>query len=149
MSSEKLVRCEIERTDGSSPGVRFVPLDIVGLWEQVMASRHDFRIKKRAASVWVEMDEAAAAGSPRIPVERVTEISLFVFDPHEGMLQCVCRYVPTVEMEKVRPVLIGHYAHPTGAQGPLPWLRERHGIWYRPRAEVLAGAEPVNAGTHR
>jgi hypothetical protein len=142
MSSEKLIRCEIERADGSGRGVRYVPLEIFGLWEHLMATRHGFRVCERSASVWVEVDEGRAPGQARSRGDRVTELCLFVFDAREGMLHRTCRYAPTEDLERVRQVLLDHYRPPEGSPGPAPWLRERAGMWFRPRAAAagVAGA---------
>jgi hypothetical protein len=135
MSSEKLLRCEIARPDGSGGGVRYVPLEMFGLWEHLLTSRHGFRIRSRTASVWVEIEEGGAGAGVRSPVEKVTELCLFVFDAGDGMLHRICRFVPTAELESVRQILLRHYRPGDGAAGPAPWLRERHGVWFRPRAE--------------
>ncbi len=148
MSSEKLIRCEIEREGGASRGVRYVPLDLIGLWEHLMLSRHHFRITSRAASVWVEVEEATASGGVKSAVERVTEISLFVFNQDDGMLHRVCRYVPTADAERVREVLLRHYSTPTGGPAPAPWLRQRQGVWFRPRNEHGVAAEESAAARH-
>jgi hypothetical protein len=141
MSSEKLVRCEIEHEDGSGRGVRYVPLEMFGLWEHLMARRHGFRIAARSASVWVELEEGVSVAGVRSPVEKVTELCLFVFDPEDGMLHRICRFVPTPELDSVREILVGHFAPAAGDPCPAPWLRERHGVWFRPRAET----DPVGA----
>src|SRR5438309_12087755 len=43
MASQRLVRCDV-RPGGptAEPQVRFVPLEIFGLWEYLMTSRHGF-----------------------------------------------------------------------------------------------------------
>ena len=140
MASEKLVRCELERADGTDGGVRFVPLEIFGLWERLMQHGHGLRVRSRLASVWVELEEGGATSGVRSPVERVTELCLFVFDSHDGMLHRNCRYVPTAELESVREIVVGHYRD--AAPASTPWLRERDGVWFRPRLEAdPAGAE--------
>jgi hypothetical protein len=146
MSSEKLVRCEIEREDGSGGGVRFVPLEIFGLWAHLMADRHGLGVRTRAASVWVEIEEGGGAAGLHSPVEKVTELCLFVFDAADGMLHCNCRFVATTELDAVRPILVGHYRPGDDAPGPVPWVRERHGVWFRPRAEPETAGQPAAAG---
>jgi hypothetical protein len=46
MSSQKLVRCDVRRAGdpGDSRSPRYVPLEIFGLWEHLMATRHAFEV---------------------------------------------------------------------------------------------------------
>jgi hypothetical protein len=145
MSSEKLMRCEIERGDGSGAGVRYVPLEIFGLWEHLMATRHGLRVRSRSSSMWVEIEDGTSAAGVHSPVEWVTELCLFVFNPEDGMLHRQCRFVPTAELEKVRQILTRHYRAPEAAGAPTPWLRERHGMWFRPRVAPEAVGGPATA----
>lgn len=142
MSSQKLVRCEVDRGDGRPASPRFVPIEIFGLWEYLMVHRHEFRVAGRNASVWVELEEGGS--QVKSPVEHVTEIALFVFEPKDGMLTRVCRYVPSDEASRVREILLAHYKPPAGSTAPAPWVRERAGVWFRPRPE---GETMARAGT--
>ena len=45
MASQKLVRCEIRRNGAErDEQVRYVPLEIYGLWEYLMTRRHGFEV---------------------------------------------------------------------------------------------------------
>lgn len=132
MSSQKLVRCEIQREDGSGRGVRYVPLEILGLWEHLMRSRHGLQVRSRTASVWVEEEKARAGSAAPPPAERVTELCLYVFDRRDGMLHNICRFLPTEELPRLRDLLLSHYRSRLGDEEPAPWLRERPGVWLRP-----------------
>jgi hypothetical protein len=135
MSSQKLVRCQVAKSSDPA-SVRFVPLEILGLWEHLMTCHHGFDVRERSASVWVALEETSAASQVRTAVERVTEISLFYYDHRHGMLNQVLRYVPTPETDSVRAILMRHYAGPEDATTPSPWMRERPGIWFRPLEET-------------
>jgi hypothetical protein len=49
------------------------------------------------------------------------------------MLNRVCRYVPDQDLPVVREVLLRHYGALEQTGNPKPWLREREGVWFRPR----------------
>ena len=52
MASQKLVRCEIRRPDSAGgPTVRYVPLEIFGLWEFLMRTKHRFEVTRSVASL--------------------------------------------------------------------------------------------------
>ena len=147
MSSQKLVRCRVAKS-GDSESLRFVPLEILGLWEHLMGCHHGFEVRERSASVWVALEDTSAASQVRTAVERVTEISLFYYDHRHGMLNQVLRYVPTADADAVRAILMSHYTGPTDTSTPSPWLRERPGIWFRP-VEESAPAQRESFGSQR
>lgn len=135
MSNQKLVRCAIGRPGSADESVRFVPLEILGLWEHVMRVNHGFESRRVSASVWVELEEATGASGVRSAVERVTELSLYYFDARLGMLSHVCRYVPEADATLVKSVLLRHYGG-LGTSRQTPWMRERQGVWFRPREDA-------------
>ena len=50
MTSQKLVRCRIRRHDDPTGGtVRYVPLEIYGLWEFLMREKHQFEVAGNVA----------------------------------------------------------------------------------------------------
>ena len=62
MASQRLVRCDV-RPGGptAEPQVRFVPLEIFGLWEYLMTSRHGFEVRG-----WSLMDDELGVSYPFI-----------------------------------------------------------------------------------
>jgi hypothetical protein len=129
MPSQKLVRCLIQPVDRSAPpSPRFVPLEIFGLWEHLMASRHGFRVEKACASLWLDVEDAPVTGYEEHAVERVTEVTAFVQSPREEMLIRTCRYFPTDECDRLKSIFLTHYA-----EGD-PKVHERPGIWVHPEA---------------
>ena len=137
MSNQKLARVALGR-NGSAETVRFVPLEILGLWSHLMTKRHGFEIRGFAASVWTELEDSAEAAG-KVAIERVTEISLYYFDPRVGMLNRVCRYAPAEDVAQVREALLRHYGALENFGNPKPWMREREGVWFRPKEGATSG----------
>ena len=133
MSNQKLARVDLGRP-GAADTVRFVPLEILGLWSHLMTERHGFEIRRFAASVWTELEDGGAGVSgTKSPTELVTELSLYYFDPRVGMLNRVCRYAPSADVPALREALLRHYGALENFGNPKPWMREREGVWFRPR----------------
>jgi len=137
MASQKLVRCEIRRQRDSVLGtVRYVPLEIYGLWEYLMRNRHEFDVAGHVASLWIDVDESPEAAYGESQYERVTEVTLLRYSERDGMFGKVSRYFPTQECPELKKLLLRHYetTHEPGAPGLQ--LRERHVIWIKrePRA---------------
>ena len=136
MSNQKLVRCAIGRPGSADESVRYVPLEILGLWEHVMRVNHGFESRRASASVWVELEEATGASGIKSSVERVTELSLYYFDSRLGMLSHVSRFVPEQDATLVKSILLRHYGTMGTSRGQKPWMRERQGVWFRPREDA-------------
>jgi len=137
MSNQKLARVDLGR-NGSADTVRYVPLEILGLWSHLMTQRHGFEIKGFAASVWTELEDGAGVAG-KTPTEHVTEISLYYFDPRVGMLNRVCRYAPSADVPALREALLRHYGALENFGNPKPWMREREGVWFKPRQAAAPG----------
>jgi len=140
MSSQKLVRCDIRRAgDTDSPGSpRYVPLEIFGLWEHLMCTRHAFEVQTPRASLWLDMEDAPEAAYGENQFVRVTEVTAFVFSERDDMFTRVRRYFPTAECELLKSIFLSHY--PSGAQRIHAQVRERGGIW------IERDAIPTEAG---
>ena len=64
MTSQKLVRCRIKRRDDPTVGsVRYVPLEIYGLWEFLMREKHQFEVTGNVASLWIERSRSMMVSS--------------------------------------------------------------------------------------
>lgn len=142
MSTQKIVRCEVGRPGREPYTVRFIPLEIFGMWKYLMEHKHQFEVRTEEPSLWLELDPVAPIETARGSVEPVTELRLFVVTPSQGILEEVRRYVASGELEEVRTHLLRHYAT---AAGDPPW-RERPGVWFRPAGEE-AEAAPVAGGS--
>ena len=128
MSSLKLVRCMLQPRDSSLPAThRFVPLEIFGLWEYLMASRHQFRISEARASLWLDMEDSPEAAYSDHPYERVTEVTAFVYSDRDEMFTRACRYFRSEECERLKDLFLAHYRN-EGARLQAQ-VRERPGIW--------------------
>ena len=98
MASQKLVRCEIRRRGSSGPtSPRFIPLEIFGLWEYLMSTRHDFEVIRPRASLWLDMEDSPESAYNENQYERVTEVTAFVYSGRDEMFTRCCRYFPSIE----------------------------------------------------
>lgn len=132
MASQKLVRCEVRRGPGADEtSIRFVPLEIYGLWEFLMARRHGFEVREARASLWLDSEEAPEAAYDEHQFDRVTEVSVFLYSGRDDMFSRVCRYFPTAECGALKRIFLAHY--PQDGARVQPHVRERSGIWiHRP-----------------
>jgi len=138
MASQKLVRCEVRREgEAYESSVRFVPLEIYGLWEYLMMHRHGFEVLASRASLWLDAEEAPESAYEEHQFERVTEVSVFLYSGRDDMFTRVCRYFPTIECDVLRRIFLAHY--PSDDAGIQTRVRERPGIWiHRQVAEAVS-----------
>ena len=131
MSSQKLVRCEVRRGDGPDEeiehSVRYVPLEIYGLWEYLMSHRHAFEIVGSRASLWLDAEEAPESAYDAHQFERVTEVSVFLYSGRDDMFTRVCRYFPSDDCGALKRIFLSHY--PQDGVRIQPHVRERVGVW--------------------
>ena len=137
MASQKLVRCEIRPRGSQSTGSpRFIPLEIFGLWEYLMTTKHDFEVVEARASLWLDMEDSPEAAYGPSQYDRVTEVTAFVYSGRDDMFTRACRYFRTDECERLKAIFLAHYRENTGR--PQTHLRERQGIWLH-RETAVAG----------
>jgi hypothetical protein len=134
MASHKLVRCELKRPEADMGTVRYVPLEIFGLWEFLMRTKHRFEVAGTVASLWIDVDENPEVAYGENQYERVTEVTLLRYSEQDGMFSKVNRYFPTRECPELKNLLLRHYAtvHEPGSPGLQ--FRERQGVWIRREA---------------
>jgi len=128
MPSQKLVRCNIRRraAEGGNTA-RFVPLEIFGLWEYLMSTKHEFEVVKPLASLWLDMEDSPEAAYTENQFDRVTEVTAFVYSGRDEMFMRACRYFPTDECDKLKEIFLSHYRATAGKLQTQ--VRERPGIW--------------------
>ena len=131
MASQKLVRCEVLRGTQAEPQVRYVPLEIYGLWEYLMTRRHQFQVSAARASLWLDAEETPESAYEEHPFDRVTEVSVFLYSGRDDMFTRVCRYFPTDECEALKKIFLSHY--PADDAGIQTRLREKPGFWIHRR----------------
>ncbi len=136
MSSQKLVRCELRRKGAASGQVRFVPLEIFGLWEHLMSSKHQFEVSTPRASLWLDMEDSPDAAYSVEQYERVTEVTAFVYSERDQMFTRARRYFPSDEADSLKRIFLSHYTAP-GEGRIQTQVHERHGIWVH-RDKALA-----------
>ena len=138
MPSQKLVRCRVRRrgsTEAGSP--RYIPLEIFGLWEYMMQTRHGFEILEPCASLWLDMEDSPESAYTENQYERVTEVTAFVYSGRDDMFTRCCRYFPSTDLGQLKPIFLSHY---DDAEARLQThVRERQGIWLM-REPVAAAA---------
>ena len=139
MPSQKLVRCEIRQRGSTAPGSpRFVPLEIFGLWEYLMVSRHDFEIVEPRVSLWLDMEDSPEAAYSENQYEKVTEVTASVYSGRDDMFTRACRYFRTRECESLKEIFLSHY-RPEANDGRIQTqVRERQGIWLHRELEPVA-----------
>ena len=109
MSSKKIVRCHLRRAGSEEPGqVRYVPLEIFGLWEHLMATRHGFEVVEPRASLWLDMEDSPEAAYSQSQYDRVTEVSAYVYSERDDMFTRARRYFPTDEADSLKQIGRAH-----------------------------------------
>jgi hypothetical protein len=130
MASLKMVRCQVRpRGSAAPPTIRYVPLDIFGLWQFLMENRHGFELLETRASIWIDLEGQADMSFSAGQFERVDEICLHVYSEKDGMFQRICRYFRTEERDRLSGLLLRHYAPHVYEDARRPQLSERAGIW--------------------
>jgi hypothetical protein len=133
--SQKIVRCEIRRKDdGTGSTVRYVPLEIYGLWRYLMEEKHRFEVVRDETSLWIDVDESPEIAYDEPRYEPVTEVSLFLYSDPAGMYSRVSRYFPSADYEKLKSIFLSHYLPGKRAGDPELPMRERPGVWIRKAA---------------
>jgi hypothetical protein len=136
MSSQKIVRCQLRKAGNGSPGqVRYVPLEIFGLWEHLMSSKHGFQVMDPRASLWLDMEDSPEAAYAENQFDRVTEVTAFVYSQRDDMFTRARRYFRSDEAEDLKRIFLSHY---TGEEARIQTqVHERTGIWIV--REAIAG----------
>lgn len=136
MSSQKIVRCQLRRAGTTGPGqVRYVPLEIFGLWEHLMTSKHGFEVLEARASLWLDMEDSPEAAYSQNQYDRVTEVTAYVYSQRDDMFTRARRYFHSDEAESLKHIFLSHY---TGGESRIQTqVRERSGIWLV--REAIAG----------
>ena len=136
MSSQKIVRCQLRRPgNGDSGQVRYVPLEIFGLWEHLMASKHGFEVSDPRASLWLDMEDSPEAAYTENQFDRVTQVTAFVYSQRDDMFTRARRYFRSDEAEDLKRIFLSHY---TGEEARIQTqVHERTGIWIV--REAIAG----------
>ena len=128
MSSQKIVRCHLARKgETAPPQVRYVPLEIFGLWEHLMTSKHGFEVREPRASLWLDMEDAPEAAYTQEQYERVVEVTAYVYSQRDDMFTRARRYFRADESEQLKRIFLSHY---TGEGTRIQTqVHERTGIW--------------------
>lgn len=136
MSSQKLLRCRIRARGSQAAGSeRYIPLEIFGLWEYLMTTRHDFEVVEPSASLWLDMEDSPEAAYLDHQYERVTEVTAFVYSGRDDMFTRARRYFATRDCDRLKGIFLSHYSD-EGARLQTQ-VRERQGIWlYRETADT-------------
>jgi len=136
MSSKKIVRCHLRRTGSRELGqVRYVPLEIFGLWEHLMTSKHRFEVVSPQASLWLDMEDSPEAAYSQNQYDRVTEVSAYVYSERDDMFTRARRYFPSDEADSLKRIFLSHYQ---GEESRIQTqVHERSGIWIV--REAIAG----------
>jgi hypothetical protein len=127
MPSQKLVRCRVRQRGSSTWSARFIPLEIFSLWEHLMRTKHGFEVSEPRASLWLDMEDSPEAAYSESQYDRVTEVTAFVYSGRDEMFTRCCRYFPSQELSRLKPIFLAHYGGETTRL--QTHIRERQGIW--------------------
>ena len=128
MPSQKLVRCLIRPLRSSeAPTVRFVPLEIYGLWEFLIRNKHGFEVIESRASLWLDMEDSPETAYGEEQYDRVTEVTAFVYSRRDDMFTRACRYFPSPDCSRLKQIFLTHYPERGGRIQTQ--VRERQGVW--------------------
>ena len=128
MSSQKIVRCQLRRAGTSGPGQgRYVPLEIFGLWEHLMVSKHGFEVLDARASLWLDMEDSPEAAYSQNQYDRVTEVTAYVYSQRDDMFTRARRYFHSDEADSLKRIFLSHYSG--GETRIQTHVHERTGIW--------------------
>jgi hypothetical protein len=126
MSSQKIVRCQLRKAGNGSPGqVRYVPLEIFGLWEHLMSSKHGFQVMDPRASLWLDMEDSPEAAYAENQFDRVTEVTAFVYSQRDDMFTRARRYFRSDEAEDLKRIFLALHrrgAHQTQSTSARIWI---------------------------
>jgi hypothetical protein len=131
MASLKMVRCLVHRGAPSKPSLRFVPLEVFGLWTYLMRHRHGFQVIDSETSIWMDVEDGPELSVSSDHLERVDEICLHVFSEKDGMFRRICRYFQVAERDSLTRILLRHYAPHVYEDVQHPQIIERAGVWVR------------------
>ena len=128
MSSQKIVRCQLVRKGSDAkPQVRYVPLEIYGLWEHLMSSKHGFEVRDVRASLWLDMEDSPEAAYTQDQYDRVVEVTAYVYSQRDDMFTRARRYFRADEADQLKRIFLSHY---TGEESRIQTqVHERSGIW--------------------
>jgi len=119
--------------------LRYIPLEIFGLWEYLMTAKHDFEVRNPRASLWLDMEDSPEAAYSENQYDRVTEVTAFVYSGRDDMFTRACRYFQSETCEELRSIFLSHY-HPETQARPQAHVRERQGIWLHRETSDLTPA---------
>lgn len=133
MAKEKIVRCLVSKTDTGTrhESVRYIPLEIYGLWCTLMQERHSFDIDGSRASLWFDID-----GDPHVEYadanyEKVIRVSLSIYSEQDGMFHKIVRYFPSDAYDEIKPRFLAHYAKYFTTSRFAAKIEEKRGVWLK------------------
>jgi hypothetical protein len=130
MASLKMLRCAVRRRGSiDPPSWRYVPLEVAGLWQFLMAEKHGFEVLDPRASIWIDVETPPDISFSDRQFERVDEVCLHVYSEKDGMFRRICRYFKADERDRLTTLLIRHYAPYIYEDAHRPQVSERAGIW--------------------
>ena len=105
MASQKLVRCEIRRPeDPNGASIRYVPLEIYGLWEFLMTEKHGFEVLSARSSLWLDSEEAPEAAYDQ-QVNKIEELRAEMFERMGQMIKQTAKELAPEERRMLADLL--------------------------------------------
>ena len=147
----RLLRCRVANPGGEE-SVRFVELEQFRLWEYMMRTRHGIEVHALQLGLWIppaEFHDHAQAFAHGGAIEKVTRITLSLFNPRHGYTLDIDRFVPSKHCGTVKRILLSHLTG-QGLDSQYVDLVERHGMCVcrpveEPAVELILGLSDVEA----
>jgi hypothetical protein len=133
MAKEKIVRCRVSKAEAGTrhESVRYIPLEIYGLWCTLMRERHSFDIDGDCASLWFDIDGDPHVEYDDADYEKVIRVALSIYSEQDGMFRKIVRYFPSGAYDEIKPRFLAHYAEYFEASRFAPKIEEKRGVWLK------------------
>jgi hypothetical protein len=133
MAKEKIVRCTVsKKLNGRvERSTRYVPLEVFGLWKDLMTRRHKFEVDVDCASLWFDIDGDPHVDYPEANYEKVVRLSLWIYSDPDGMFHKITRYFPLDSYKHIRARFLSHYADCSKDSRFPARIEETHGVWLK------------------
>jgi hypothetical protein len=133
LAKEKIVRCLVKKngTEAGPGSVRYIPLEIFGLWKNLMVARHGFAVEEDCTSLWFDIDGDPHVNYADTNYDKVVRLSIWVYSDSDGMFRKVTRFFPLEGYDDIKPCFLAHYSgHFSDERFPAR-IEETHGVWLK------------------
>ncbi|HPM78594.1 MAG TPA: hypothetical protein PK961_16005 [bacterium] len=131
MDAIEMVKCFLRKPGEEERSIRFVPLEIFGLWRVLMVRVHGFALLDPEVSRWIPDESEYQIYTPEMEseAERVVEIS-FKYVESGRPDRPIVRYFPSAEYQDIIGFFRSHFPDESKMEGVL----QRKGRYLKNRA---------------